>query len=189
MKEVWDETFPNEDKKVKTKLQQRREVAKLQKEAELTQEEIDRLEEAIPDWKKGAVTVTDGKVQEEKQGLLKKLKKKVGKSIAGTEAAQQFYQSEEYKRLEKLRNEMQEFKHNLKEEIDSTQNPVVQGTRQVVDLVFMESSCARAVKEMQKYDPEFDIQQLHFEAEEIFKEFYCNFLAGNLDYIEKVCGK
>ena len=53
----------------------------------------------------------------------------------------------------------------------------------------MESSCARAVKEMQKFDPDFDIQALHFEAEEIFKEFYCNFLSGNLEYIEKVCGK
>ena len=84
---------------------------------------------------------------------------------------------------------MQEFKSNLKEEIDQTQNPAVQASRQVVDLVFMESSCARAIKEMQKYDPDFDIQTLHFEAEEIFKEFYCNFLAGNQEYLEKVCGK
>jgi len=29
---------------------------------------------------------------------------------------------------------------------------------------------------------------LAFEAEEIFKEFYCNFLSGNIEYIEKVCG-
>lgn len=35
-------------------------MAKLQKESELSQEEIDRMEEAIPDWKKGAITVTDG---------------------------------------------------------------------------------------------------------------------------------
>ena len=147
------------------------------------------MEGAMPEWKKGAVTVTDGKVQEERTGLFKKIKGKVAKSISNTEAAKQFYTSEEYKKLDKLRNEMNEFKQNLKEEIDTTQNPVVQGTRQVVDLVFMESSCARAVKEMQKYDPTFDIQELHFEAEEIFKEFYCNFLAGNLEYLEKVCGR
>jgi len=56
-------------------------------------------------------------------------------------------------------------------------------------MVLMESSCARAVKEMKQYDPEFDLISLSYEAEEIFKEFYCNFLSGNLEYIEKVCGK
>jgi hypothetical protein len=47
----------------------------------------------------------------------------------------------------------------------------------------LESSLARAVKEMQKYDPEFEINDLHYEAEEVFKEFFCNFLSANLDYI------
>jgi hypothetical protein len=42
---------------------------------------------------------------------------------------------------------------------------------------------------MRKYDPHFDINDLHFEAEEVFKEFFCNFLEGNLPYLEKVCGK
>ena len=52
----------------------------------------------------------------------------------------------------------------------------------------MESSVAKAVKEMKKYDPEFDLLELAFEAEEVFKEFFCNFLEGNLEYLEKVCG-
>jgi hypothetical protein len=30
---------------------------------------------------------------------------------------------------------------------------------------------------------------LHYEAEEVFKEFFCNYLAGHLEYLEKVCGK
>jgi hypothetical protein len=77
----------------------------------------------------------------------------------------------------------------LKEEIDNTHNPVVSGARTVVDKVLMESSCATAVKEMKAFDPTFDIQELSFEAEEIFKEFYCNFLAGNMEYLEKICGK
>ena len=41
---------------------------------------------------------------------------------------------------------------------------------------------------MKQYDPEFDLEQLTFEAEEIFKEFFCNYLAGNKQYIEIVCG-
>lgn len=52
-----------------------------------------------------------------------------------------------------------------------------------------ESSTARAVKEMKKYDSEFDLNKLPVEAQEIFKEFFCNYLAGNVEYIEKVCGK
>ena len=33
---------------------------------------------------------------------------------------QKFKESEEYKRIEEVRKEMQEFKHNLKQEIDNT---------------------------------------------------------------------
>jgi hypothetical protein len=58
-----------------------------------------------------------------------------------------------------------------------------------MDLVMLESSCARAVKEMQKYDKDFNLLDLNFEAQEVFKEFFCNYLSGNLEYIEKVCGK
>lgn len=64
------------------------------------------MEEAIPDWKKGAVTVTDGATKEEKAGIFGKLKKGVAKKISNTDAAKQFYQSEEYKRIENLRKEM-----------------------------------------------------------------------------------
>lgn len=41
---------------------------------------------------------------------------------------------------------------------------------------------------MKKYDPEFDLEELTYEAEEIFKEFYCNFLTGNEAYLDIVCG-
>lgn len=87
-----------------------------------------------------------------------------------------------------MRAEIREFKGNLKEEIETTQNPLIRTTREVADVVFLESGAARAVKEMKKYDPTFDIQELHYEAEEVFKEFFCNFLAGNLEYLQKVSG-
>ena len=73
---------------------------------------------------------------------------------------------------------MAEFRGNLKEEIDSTQNPLVRTTRELADVVFLESNCARAVKEMKKFDANFDLIELHYEAEEVFKEFFCNFLEG-----------
>lgn len=39
-----------------------------------------------------------------------------------------------------------------------------------------------------RYDADFELENLTFEAEEIFKEFYCNFLAGNKDFLDLVCG-
>lgn len=87
-----------------------------------------------------------------------------------------------------MRTEMSEFKSNLKDEIDSTQNPAVQKTMAVADLVLAESTCARAVKEMQRYDKEFDLTELHYEVVEVFKEFFCNYLAGNLEFLQKVSG-
>lgn len=39
---------------------------------------------------------------------------------------------------------------------------------------------------MKAYDKFFNIEELPFEAEEVFKEFFCNFLQGNLEFIEQV---
>ena len=41
---------------------------------------------------------------------------------------------------------------------------------------------------MVAYDPYFDLNDLETEAKEIFAEFHCNFLTGNLEYLEKVAG-
>jgi len=71
--------------------------------------------------------------------------------------------------------------------MDASQSPVVQSFSQVQDKVFAESACAKAVAEMRKFDQTFDIEELTYEAEEIFCEFYCNFLAGSIEYMEMVC--
>jgi hypothetical protein len=42
---------------------------------------------------------------------------------------------------------------------------------------------------MKLYDKEFDLEKLTYEAEEIFKEFYCNYLAGNIQFLELVAGE
>jgi hypothetical protein len=55
-----------------------------------------------------------------------------------------------------------------------------------VDTVRADTGQAKAITAMKKYDPEFKFEDMHFEAEEVFKEFYCNFLDGNKEYIKKV---
>jgi hypothetical protein len=62
----------------------------------------------------------------------------------------------------------------------------VQAAAQAVDYAYVESTCAKAIKAMEAYDPDFDLHDLEKEAGEIFREFYCNFLAGNLDFLDKV---
>ena len=72
--------------------------------------------------------------------------------------------------------------------MENTQNPAVQKVVQAADLAYTESSCARAIKAMEAYDPYFQFEDLETEATEIFKEFYCNFLSGNLEYLGTVSG-
>ena len=77
----------------------------------------------------------------------------------------------------------------MKDQIEGSQNPVVQRASQAADLVVNETSCARAIREMQKYDPEFDLEELTYESQEIFQEFFCNYLTGNQEYLDMVCGQ
>lgn len=52
-----------------------KELEAKQKEEELTPEQQEEMEKLIPDWKKGALVLTDAAQQEEeKAGILKKLR-------------------------------------------------------------------------------------------------------------------
>lgn len=60
--EVWRETFPKNQEVAKSKIEERRERAKLAKELEqkaeeMTPEELEAYMETIPEWKRGALVV------------------------------------------------------------------------------------------------------------------------------------
>ena len=57
-----------------------------------------------------------------------------------------------------------------------------------VDRIMSDSPMAQAIRSMQRYDPDFDLEELRDEAQEIFQEFYCNYLSGNKEYLEIICG-
>lgn len=90
--------------------------------------------------------------------------------------------------MKEARAQYKDFKDNLQDGIENTQNPALQRAAQAADLAYAETSCARAIRSMQAYDPYFDFDDLETEVTEIFKEFYVNFLSGNLEYLEKVSG-
>lgn len=109
IKEVWDETFPNESKKVVSKLNKRKEAARQQKEMEDNQEFIDQLQDQIPEWKKGGLTISDAATEEEKAGLFKKLGRRMKSKLSETEMAKQLAESEEYKKIQAMRSDFKEF--------------------------------------------------------------------------------
>lgn len=72
LREVWQETFPNEKEKAKTKIDERKERARIAKEyqekmKDMTQEEIDAYMEKIPEWKRGALVVSNAEEKEEQE--------------------------------------------------------------------------------------------------------------------------
>ena len=115
------------------------------------------MQEQIPEWKRGALTVSDQPSEEERKGLFGKLKHSVKEKINQTEGAKRFYESENYKKVKDIKDNYQEFRQKLSEQIEEAQNPVVQSTRMIADSLLRESSTASAVREMQKYDPTFDL--------------------------------
>lgn len=64
LKEVWVETFPHFEKEAKNKMDLRKIQAKTareirEKQEEMTPEELELYLETIPEWKRGALVVTD----------------------------------------------------------------------------------------------------------------------------------
>ncbi len=97
MREVWQETFPNEKRSSLSKMEKRKEQARLMKEYEENKDHIENLQEQIPEWKRNAVTISDAVPEEEKPGLFKRMKGKVTDKLASTKAGKEFMESENYK--------------------------------------------------------------------------------------------
>ena len=120
---------------------------------------------------------------------MKRLYRKAGSKISETSIAKKVLDSEEYKNLKKSYRQVKEeasgFKEDLKEEVETAQNPVVGSARSLGGYVFKESPLSQATAKMKEYDHEFDIHDLHPEIEEIFTDLYDSFLEGDLEYIEK----
>lgn len=94
MREVWQETFPNEKHAQLTRMEKRKEQARLMKEYEENKEHIENLQEQIPEWKRNAVVISDAVPEEEKPGFIKRMKNKVTNKISSTKAAQEFMETD-----------------------------------------------------------------------------------------------
>lgn len=123
-KEVWEEAFPDADKQVSERMKQRKALAKMNREAiekekDMTPEELEAMEANTPEWKRGALVVSD-KAPEEKKGMFGRVKENIAGKISKTEAAENFKKSEEYEKLKEVRSNWQEFKGNLRDGVENT---------------------------------------------------------------------
>eukprot|EP00331_Platyophrya_macrostoma_P034874 CAMPEP_0176443002 /NCGR_PEP_ID=MMETSP0127-20121128/22154_1 /TAXON_ID=938130 /ORGANISM="Platyophrya macrostoma, Strain WH" /LENGTH=438 /DNA_ID=CAMNT_0017828129 /DNA_START=53 /DNA_END=1369 /DNA_ORIENTATION=+ len=188
VKDTMEETFPSE--KYERKKNIKKAQARLQKMAEkieFTEEELERIQQEIPEWKSKSL-INLNMTQEEKVSLAKRLRGQLKAKIDKTSVAQKIYSSEEFKDYDEFRKNMTQFRADLKDHLHQSQNPIVQGSVTLIDKVKSESNTAKAINEMKKIDPTFDIYELERDAAGIFNDIYNAFLEGDLEKIEKQCG-
>lgn len=124
-KEVWYETFPNPERQMAKRMEQRKEMARIQRESEeqmakMTPEEIQAMEESIPEWKRSALVAQGDQKAEEEQGVFGRMKSSIKGKIGSTDQAKQFYESEDYQKLKDMRTNYQEFRGTLSENLENT---------------------------------------------------------------------
>lgn len=167
-----------------------KEEAKKQKEQEelmknLSEEEIQKMQEEIPEFKRRALAIKKDEDDKEKISLWGVLKEKVG----DTEAMKKLKESADFKDLKDFSKDVKEFTNVIKEEMDANANPTVSKARELLDIFNKGTVVAECISEMKKFDPTFDIFEFTDEMEIIFMEMYNAYLKGNKEYVEKVCGE
>lgn len=119
--------------------------------------------------------------------MFRRIRSKLGEKVSNTTLVKDFYEKEG-ERIDWAKKEYAEFRGDLREQVDASHNPLIRGSAMAYDKARADTPMARAIMEMKKYDPHFDFNGLHYEVEEVFREFYCNYLDGNKEYVQKVTG-
>ena len=91
MAEVWEETFPQHKSEAHKKMEKRKERARFVKELEakaeaMTPEELEAYMESIPEWKRGALVISEQQEDKEVEGLFKRIRGKIGGKVKSTDA-------------------------------------------------------------------------------------------------------
>jgi len=192
IKDSWDQTFPKDKFQMKSESVKKkaRELAEKQRQehVEYTEEELEKLQGTIPQWKRTALMEVDESIQE-RQTMRKRMTSAVKNRFNETDVAKQLYQSEQFKEYQEVRKEILQFKEDLKDHLSQSQNPAVMGSMALYSTVTSESNTARAIKEMRKRVPGFDVFELEMDARGVFCQIYDAFLEGNLDFIRSTCGE
>lgn len=122
---AWNLTFPKERYRDKfEQVKQKSREQKKQEEILFTEEELEKMQGNIPEWKRNALIAQEQKAAREsfRQKMQSQLKSKINQ----TKYAKEMYQSESYKEYETFKKEMHQFKEDFKDHIENSPNPVIQ---------------------------------------------------------------
>ena len=121
---AWNLTFPKEryhDKFAQIKAKSK--AMKKEEEKILTDEDLTKMQEGIPEWKRTAIVL---KGEQQKQSLKEQISGKFRNKFNETEFAKKIYKSDNYKEFEQFKKEMHQFKEDFKDHIENSPNPVIQ---------------------------------------------------------------
>jgi uncharacterized protein YjbJ (UPF0337 family) len=112
--------------------------------AQYTEEELKEMEEAIPEWKRGALVMQDEEVVEKKKGLFSRAFGKAKAKVGSSKFVQELNKSEEYKEFKKayaeIKEDMTDFKEKLRDDVETTENKAVSIGRDLTSVIFHESN-------------------------------------------------
>ena len=125
---LWHETFPNSEDLIRAKMERVKKLAKEQNELEekmksMTEEEIKKLQDAIPEHMRKALVI---KAEENKHTG------GVWSSIAESDAAKKIKETKEYKEFTEVKQGVKDFADILKEELNSASSPTIAGARNLI---------------------------------------------------------
>jgi len=185
----WEQTFPSDKYKIKAELAKKlaKEQAEREREQKIyTEEELEQIQEEIPDWKRTSLAQYSENVEED-SSIASKVGNKIKEKFNQTRIARKLYQTEQYKEYEDFKKEMSQFREDLKDHLSQSQNPAMIASMTLIGKATSESSTAMAIKEMRKYQKDFDVFNLERDVRGIFVDIFNAYLAGDLSYIEKTC--
>lgn len=184
VKSAWYEAFPQEVD-VASLQQRRRETAKLKKTIsalDLSAEELESLENAIPEWKRSAIT------------FVRFLEQPT--SSEARRASVSRYIRDKYKdnpdmlallnEMEGIKDSVQVMQDNFKQRLLYSDSVIVKTSMTAISKM-REKLNADAVAEMKRRNPDFDFDTFEKEVRFMFEEVYHEFLKHNSKYLEKVC--
>jgi len=188
---VWKQTFPGEEN-MDLLFEKRRQEAQLLKSKikEPTEEEIEQMEAAIPEWKRGAVVlVQDDSSQNIKTSIFDLAKVNLTRHVKNLKIYKDAQKSFENSEMSLLMEDLKTSYNNVRDNIKESQNPFLVVTRDLTDRVSFKSSSAQATSIMRKFDPNFDLILFEKEVNGIFSQLMTAFINDNLETVKLVAGE
>lgn len=181
------ETFPSKERKENKKLL----AYKARIKAEENQRKMDsgEFDDAIPEWKRGALQVV-----EEKKSTWRILKEKLANTALGSRTNSLAGKLSKAKPIvvakeavSDIKEGYQSVKDSLNDRIDASESVLVHTTRDALSNISKETEQAKAVRILNEITEDFDFNLFEKELEKMFMKLCLQAALGNEEYLNAVC--